>query len=132
MSESERHRVQHSQSCTSASRQGKPKKAKANLLSLFNVSDTKIHFSFSNNCSISLAPHFVFLSKVMCFSSTVHNWTSTSASCLQWDWWSHIMHGEWTLKICLVSAMTGLISWLSLACLLQKQAENNQTKNLAN
>ena len=57
---------------------------------------------------------------------------STSASCLQWDWWSHIMHGEWTLKICLVSAMTGLISWLSLACLLQKQAENNQTKNLAN
>lgn len=74
MSESERHRVQHSQSCTSASRQGKPKKAKANLLSLFNVSDTKIHFSFSNNCSISLAPHFVFLSKVMCFSSTVHNW----------------------------------------------------------
>lgn len=96
------------------------------------MSDTKIQFPFNSNYSVSTVPHHsVFLREVTHSSSTIHNWKHTSASCLQSDWWSRMIHGELTQKICLMSAMTSLISQLHLVCLLQKQAQNHQTKDLA-
>lgn len=93
------------------------------------MSNTKIQFPFNSNYSVSTVPHHsVFLREVTHSSSTIRNWKHTSASRLQSDWWSRMIHGELTQKICLMSAMTSLISQLHLVCLLTETSTKSSDK----
>lgn len=130
MNQSEKHRVQNSLRAVAQLQGREAQESKGKFAVIIDVSDTKIHFSFSNNCSISFSLHFVFLSKVMCFSSTIHNWKHICLLLAVRLMITQFMESGHK-KICFVSTMTDLISWLLLACLLQKQARNNQTENLA-
>lgn len=96
MNESEKHRVQHSLRAVAQLQSREAQESKAKFAAIIDVSDTDICFSFSNNCSISLFPHFVFLSKVMCCSSTIHNWKHI---CLLLAVRLMITHNSWRVDI---------------------------------